>query len=426
MILSLLCLLLSGCGDKKKGSELTDKLEGINKPTVNQEESAPKEELPPEDDDNDEADTVKPSENNDDTADSPTEEGSQHKSLTEAECKAKIELLRDTEPVLPAETELLAEMASCVTGPRILDEHGMIFSKMDNNKRAALRDQFLEYIMWDETAFTGAIPVESADGRFEADKIISLKDALGFFREVYGEEDFTPAPFEQVQDGYFLLSFGDGDPWEWIEHMQFFEDEDYFLLTGPSFYEDNGGCINFVGYADILFEKNPESRYGVTLLYGRYRNEKINVASVETSSELPEANGKIYWGMNLIDDDPTTVWAEGVPGTGVGETITLHLDKVQPVYGVVICNGYTASYKQYTENGMPAEVSVDFGNGNAVRKELEGYAFEDISPVYLAECNNSKVENDGPVMTDTITITILTAKKGTKYDDSCISGIQVY
>ncbi len=346
--------------------------------------------------------------------------------LTEAECRAEIELLRGKDAVHPGKAEILTEMANCATYSRVIDDKGVIFSEMDIDRKAALRRNFIEDILWGENVFSGAIAIEDSNDRYEADKLIPVDEAAAFFKEVYGEDDFTPASYETIKDGYMFFSYGDGDPWHIVEHMQFFEDEGYYLLSGPSFYEDNGGTVAFKGYADILFAKNPDSRYGVTMLYGRYRDEKIKVYDVETSSNLPEANGKLYWGMNLVDDDPSTVWAEGVSGTGVGESITLKLDRVQPVFGVLICNGYTANYDLYSNNGMLTDVKVDFGEGKVIQASLDGYAYENFTAADLADCNQNKVELDAPVMTDTITITITGATRGAKYDDTCVSGVRVY
>lgn len=346
--------------------------------------------------------------------------------LTEAECIEKTDLLRKTEPVRIPNEETLSDIARCVTFSRVLDEKGMIFSQMDNYKRAALRHQIIDALMWGDSKLYGAIPVESGVEGYNADSIIKVEDAKELFKDIYGEEDYTPTEYEHIEDGYILISYGDGDPWHMVEHMQFFEDEDHILLTGPAFYEDNGGSRSFLGYADILFEKNPDSRYGVTLLYGRYRDEKIKITSVVTSSQLPDAAGKSYSGMNLVDGDPATAWCEGVAGTGAGETITLRLDKEQKVFGVVICNGYTADYDLYTNNGMLTRVEVDFGNGYLVRGSLDGYAYEGYSTEDLVYSNLNRIELDEPVMTDTIKITIMEAERGNKYDDTCVSEIAVY
>lgn len=345
----------------------------------------------------------------------------------EEQYNAKIDELKSKEPVMPAEAELLSEMAWCVTASRILDEQGCIFSKMDADRQGALRTQVFKEILTSENAFSDAIAFKQNEDGYDADILIPVDEAVSFLKDVYGADDFTQGDhFETIEDGYIMWSYGDGDPWERIEHMQFFEDDNYYLLSGPSFYESNGGDNSFKGYAEILFAKNPESRYGVTMLYGRYRNDKINVTSVDATSELSPSNGKNYSGANLVDGDYSTVWVEGVSGVGIGESVTLHLDKEQSVYGIVICNGYTADYDLYSKNGTLAGVKVDFGNGKVVEENVYGYAFEDIDGEYLAQMNFNKIELDAPVITDEITVTITSANVGSKYDDTCVSEIRVY
>jgi hypothetical protein len=312
-------------------------------------------------------------------------------------------------------------MAGCVAFARILDSDGMIFSEMDNADRASLRSEIIDSIIWGETPLYEKILTTVND-----EYAIPVEEAEKVFRDFYGEEAFVPYEYERVENGYIYPLFADGDPWHRVEHMQYFEDDDYILFTGPSFYESNGGDQEFIGYADILFEKNTDSRYGVTLLYGRYRDEKINIVSVETSSELQASGDKTYSGNNLTDGDPTTVWAEGVKGSGVGETIVLHLDKPTSVYGVVICNGYTASCEQYRDNGFVTEASADFGDGNVVKNEVSGYWCEGFTSQDLADINRTKLELEKPVITDTIVITITGASAGEKYDDTCISEIYAY
>ncbi len=369
---------------------------------------------------------------NEDDGSSGTEEISESQimkermSLSEAECRAKIELLRGNDPVLPPETEVLAEMGRCATFSGALNKQGVIFSKMDVYSKARLRWEIMGDILWEENAFSGAIETKESNGEYGADILFPAAETQEFFMEVYGEENYEPAEYEKQEDNYLLYSYGDGEGWEIVEHMQFFEDEDYYLMTGPAFYGDNGGASDFMGYADILFAKNPVSRYGVTLLFGRYREGKVDVSWAVASSELEGSKNKTYTAMNLVDGNFSTVWAEGVPGTGVGETVTLYLDGEQPVYGVYICNGYTADYDLFEKNGRLTEAEVDFGHGRTAKAGFYGYSYEGIEPQYLADLNRTKIELDEPVMTDEITIMITGAEKGTKYDDTCISEILVY
>ncbi|MBR1598974.1 MAG: hypothetical protein IJ661_08705 [Lachnospiraceae bacterium] len=349
------------------------------------------------------------------------------RSITKEQCASELDSLRLNEPAEPAVTELLSEMAKCATFSRVIDEQGCIFKDMDSYRKGALRGQMYKDIMWEGTAFFSAITVSDAGGKYDADKIIPVDEAKRFFDEVYGEEDFTADEhIEIIEDGYVMLSFGDGDPWEYIEHMQIFEDDHFYLLTGPAFYEDNGGSQSYMGYADILFAKNPDSRYGVTMIYGRYRKETVKVSNTEASSNLSAANGKTYDAANLIDGNYETAWVEGVAGVGIGETITLHLGEVSDVYGIQLYNGYLASGDLFEKNGKVTEVSVDFGGGMVVEKELYGIYYGWGSAENLASFNLNKIELDKPVATDTIVITIKNAEAGNKYDDTCISEITVY
>lgn len=422
IMVGIMCSLFTvGCG--QKAAPIADESDDLNKKLEELQEEDPKaEEITAEEDE-----TLKKNKKKEINNEEIEVVEERQEVVSVDECNDMIDQLRKTEPVHPAEMEILAQMASLVTFSKVIDEEGVIFSEMDNYDRSALRRQIMDNIVWEESDFYQAITIEQSDGRYNADLLVPVEEAVAFFKEIYGEENFTPAEYEQIEDGYILISYGDGDPWHIVEHMQFFEDEEYFLLTGPAFYEDNGGNIDFLGYADILFRKNADSRYGVTLLYGRYRDRKIKISYVETSSELPSSGSRTYSGMNLIDDDYTTIWSEGVPGTGLGETITLHLDKEQPVFGVLICNGYETSYEQYINNGMLTDVDVDFGKGiYAKGHDLEGYGSEGYTAQNLADMNKSKVELDEPVITDTIIITITGAKKGERYDDTCVSEIRVY
>ncbi len=337
------------------------------------------------------------------------------------ECAAKIDQLLISKSVNPSNAETLAQMADCVTFARVLNNAGVIFAGMDNRNKASLRHQILDNVLWIDSSIQ-----EDLSSTVNNEPAVPLDVAEKLFKDFYGEEDFVPYEYERVEDGYVYPLLADGEAWHKVAHMQYFEDDDYILFTGPGFYESNGGDEEFMGYADILFAKNPDSRYGVTLLYGRYRDRRIKVASVEATSELSASGDKTYSADNLIDGDYTTVWAEGVSGTGVGETVTLHLDKEQYVYGVLICNGYTAGYDQYNNNGLITKAEADFGNGNYASEEFEGYGFEGATAENLAESNHTKLELESPVMTDTIIITITDAKSGAKYDDTCVSEILVY
>lgn len=344
------------------------------------------------------------------------------KASADSEYDSEIDKLLETKATTPDNTDTLSGMARCVTLSYALSDKGVVFSEMDNNIKASLRLQILKTISMGDSALKGTATAQSNGSQIT----ISEDDAKKLFADIYGEDNFTPDKREKVENGNLSVEFGDGESWKIVENPQFFEDDNYILFTGPSVYGDNSGVESFVGYADILFKKNSGSKYGATLVYGRYRDANIKISSVETSSELAASKGKTYSGKNLTDGDYKTVWCEGAKGEGVGETITLKLDKKQLVSGIQICNGYTASYDLYNSNGVLTGVKVDFGNGKTKEDEIGGYANDNYTAEELAESNLNVIELDEPVETDTITIKITGAKKGAKYDDTCVSEILVF
>lgn len=408
-------MILAGCGTATE-SNSADKPEAVEEDAEIAEDS--EKEAEDSDDEDDQKAHEKKSKKK---ASKKAEEIEEPVALTKSECEDEIEKLMNTEPITPENAELLLEMANCVPSAWI-DEPGVIFSEMDNEYKERLRMEFFDLIF-----YGGPELSEATAKNFDPSSGVPLEDVKEICRELYGEDDFTSGEYEDVKDGCLFPTFGAGDAIHVIEHMQIFEDGDYCLLSGPMICISDYEGDRFEGYGDILFVKNPDSRYGVTLLYGRCRDEVIGISSVETSSTLPASKDKSYAAENLIDNDYTTVWVEGASGDGIGETITIHLDKEQTVFGVQIVSGYTASYKQYNDNGVPTAFSADFGGGAIAEGSLEDYYIsEDYSVEDLAACNRSRIELDKPATTDTITITITGAKSGAKYDDTCASEVWVY
>ena len=279
--------------------------------------------------------------------------------LSMEECAEEADKLLASAPVHPDNAEMLRTLTDCATCSGAVDKAGVIFSEMDNNSKARLRYRFLESVTWENSDIYEKIAKEFDEGS----RGVPLEDAKKLFLDAYGDGEFTQGEYEQVEDGNIIIQYADGEPVDLVTEAMYYEDEGYVLLSGPMFYESNGEGELFEGCADILFAKNTASRYGVTLLYARVRDVDIRISSVETSSELPASGQKSYSGKNLTDGDPSTVWAEGAAGTGVGESVTLHLDKKQPVYGIQIVTGYTEGYDQYINNGIPTDIEVDLGGG---------------------------------------------------------------
>ena len=127
----------------------------------------------------------------------------------------------------------------------------------------------------------------------EYGRYINLSDLDGFLADYYGGRALTwNLPKDVYNSDYigFLyadedtveIQFADGDPWVFGENPQFRENADYCLVSMPCYYGDNGGADHVYTYdLDALFEKNPSSRFGVTLRYAEtsYSNASAMAAS---------------------------------------------------------------------------------------------------------------------------------------------------
>lgn len=133
-------------------------------------------------------------------------------------------------------------------------------------------------------------------------------------------------------------------------------------------------------------------------------------ASVEASSTLA---GGDYDVGNLADEDLTTAWHEGAEGTGEGESITFRFEKEERIYGLAFIPGYLKSSELYVKNGHPVELRVDAG-GMSMEIIIDAYEpdFESISASMLY------AEFPEPIDAEELTVTIVSAVQGEKYEDT--------
>lgn len=138
-----------------------------------------------------------------------------------------------------------------------------------------------------------------------------------------------------------------------------------------------------------------------------------NDYSVKASSTLAPEGSLNYVAENLTMPGRDTSWAEGAPGDGIGETLTLTLARSSHVSRIGIVNGYAKDQEKYDANNRvkKLEVRVNDGMPFAVtvpdeRLTLETYYFD------LPEPHRD---------VKTITLTIAEVHQGTKFDDTCLT-----
>ncbi|MCD8150709.1 MAG: Ig-like domain-containing protein [Clostridiales bacterium] len=144
---------------------------------------------------------------------------------------------------------------------------------------------------------------------------------------------------------------------------------------------------------------------------------KLENITASATSQLDDWNDKTYGPANLFDDDLSTAYVEGVDGVGVGEGLTISLKEDYYLDKIVWYPGYQASSDLLGKNGYPTELTFSFPDGTTVVSKVTG----NINPG-----TGVAVSIPEGVTTNVIYVTIDAAVEGSKYDDTCISEMEIY
>jgi len=115
----------------------------------------------------------------------------------------------------------------------------------------------------------------------------------------------------------------------------------------------------------------------------------------------------------VVDGDIGTAWVEGVPGSGVGETLSLEFIPPLTVHNVALLPGYCASPEAWSANGRPARVRLELSDGTVLEQELPD------TP------STAAIHLDEPRRVRRLSLTILKAYPGERWDDTAVSELTI-
>lgn len=152
----------------------------------------------------------------------------------------------------------------------------------------------------------------------------------------------------------------------------------------------------------------------------KYRSYSHLIEPAESSSYLDNTVNKYeyveyYPPWDAQDGDLNTSWVEGVPGPGIGEWIIMPFVETLPVKEIGISIGYDENDKLFFANNRVKTLKISI-NGN---KFLMNHTFPDKRGI-------QHITFDEPIDANSLTFEIVEVYPGTKYDDTCISEIQVW
>lgn len=177
-----------------------------------------------------------------------------------------------------------------------------------------------------------------------------------------------------------------------------------------------GGPLPVDGYCTITTPQAESASLSAISVSGRVCHEDngptqfLDSQRYCASSVLPPQAGNTYGPKNLFWGPDEAAWCEGVAGNGEGETIRLETVPAVTAYAVIIRNGYQKSASTFSNNGRAKIVEIEAAG------RVERFALHDAS-------GEQRLEFRNPVRAEAVTVRIVSVYPGTRYSDTCLSGL---
>ncbi|WP_308697496.1 Ig-like domain-containing protein [uncultured Thomasclavelia sp.] len=142
------------------------------------------------------------------------------------------------------------------------------------------------------------------------------------------------------------------------------------------------------------------------------KSSQAVITAINASSTLMQENYD-YSANNLIDQNNSTAWSDGIDGDGIGETLTFVFEQESSINEINILNGYCKSEDLYYKNSRIKKVTLIFDDGE------EQIDIEDI----YNQSQSFKLANQH--QSKQMVLRIDEVYAGNKYSDTCVSEISV-
>ena len=255
------------------------------------------------------------------------------------------------------------------------------------------------------------------------DKIAMLENAVKSSKDLIAKEEFEQAKGLLVYvsqnggskiDGYSNLN---GQLDKLLLATEYYENEKYeesIKLLKELFNKEDteGGIIKGVVALGAKIKEKTEN--DTIQVDNKVTSNLITWDNVYASSHLIQKSMN-YKVENVIDDNPSTAWIEGVSDDGIGQFIQFSSNNTFRVDKIDIINGFSKNQKTYMKNNRVKKVIIEFSD-----KSQQVYELEDNNMEY-------QTIDIGGINTNSVKVIIQEVfTNGRVYKDSCISEISVY
>lgn len=255
------------------------------------------------------------------------------------------------------------------------------------------------------------------------DKIAMLENAVKSSKDLIAKEEFEQAKGLLVYvsqnggskiDGYSNLN---GQLDKLLLATEYYENEKYeesIKLLKELFNKEDteGGIIKGVVALGAKIKEKTEN--DTIQVDNKVTSNLITWDNVYASSHLIQKSMN-YKVENVIDDNPSTAWIEGVSDDGIGQFIQFSSNDTFRVDKIDIINGFSKNQKTYMKNNRVKKVIIEFSD-----KSQQVYELEDNNMEY-------QTIDIGGINTNSVKVIIQEVyTNGRVYKDTCISEISVY
>lgn len=255
------------------------------------------------------------------------------------------------------------------------------------------------------------------------DKIAMLENAVKSSKDLIAKEEFEQAKGLLVYvsqnggskiDGYSNLN---GQLDKLLLATEYYENEKYeesIKLLKELFNKEDteGGIIKGVVALGAKIKEKTEN--DTIQVDNKVTSNLITWYNVYASSHLIQKSMN-YKVENVIDDNPSTAWIEGVSDDGIGQFIQFSSNNTFRVDKIDIINGFSKNQKTYMKNNRVKKVIIEFSD-----KSQQVYELEDNNMEY-------QTIDIGGINTNSVKVIIQEVyTNGRVYKDTCISEISVY
>jgi hypothetical protein len=156
----------------------------------------------------------------------------------------------------------------------------------------------------------------------------------------------------------------------------------------------------------------PDTAISEIVVYDDQADTNAAIKAVKASTEFPTDTEGSYFAVQAADGVRDTFWCEGnKSGDGVGDWLEFAFDAPTRITSMSICNGMCSTTDILKKGNAPSHVTLQFSDGST-----QGFDLKALVPL------PQKVTLV-PVTTASVKMKIDAVRKGTDFDDSCVSEV---